>query len=174
MAIFPLSILVTQQLFQLRCTYFYSHFERRTHSKFHHINFYSDNPEHRPRSRLLYLQLLDTTLLAPQSKTEATINKMPSQQITEQQKELDLILIRELVERVAEFRREGKSGRVQYELHRRRLRQYYADLGSRIVDANDGGESSTPRRCAHCQDLRISNHCLKNGGCDADKGKRPA
>ncbi|KAI1648380.1 uncharacterized protein F4817DRAFT_314994 [Daldinia loculata] len=105
---------------------------------------------------------------------------MSAQLVTEQQKELDLLLIRELVEKVAEFRREGKAGRAQYELHRRRLRQYYADLGNQAAKEDDGGESSrqadtnTPRRCAHCKDLRISSHCLKNGGCPVDDGKRPA
>ncbi|KAI1658905.1 hypothetical protein F4813DRAFT_388162 [Daldinia decipiens] len=105
---------------------------------------------------------------------------MPYQLVTEQQKELDLLLICELVEKVKEFRREGKTGRAQYELHRRRLRQYYADLGNQAANGDDGGESShqsntkTPRRCGHCKDLRISSHCLKNGGCPVGNGKQPA
>ncbi|KAI1479699.1 hypothetical protein F4774DRAFT_409529 [Daldinia eschscholtzii] len=108
---------------------------------------------------------------------------MPSRLVTEQQRELDFLLISELFERVTEFRREGKTARAQQELHRRRLRNYYADLKEEAAKERDNGESSrqtdaitpkTPRRCEYCKDLKISNQCLKNGGCAVDNGKRPA
>ncbi|KAI1802927.1 hypothetical protein F4811DRAFT_554317 [Daldinia bambusicola] len=109
---------------------------------------------------------------------------MPSQEIIEQQREHDYLLISELFEKIREFRREGKAVRAQQELHRRRLQNYYADLREQAAEEqDDNGEGSRqtdtanpniPRRCAHCKNLKISEQCLKKGGCLVDHDQRPA
>ncbi|KAI8956771.1 hypothetical protein F5Y11DRAFT_353286 [Daldinia sp. FL1419] len=107
------------------------------------------------------------------------IDGMPPKKVTGRQRHLDLLLISELVERVAEFGRQGKTMRAHEELHRRRIRQFYTDINAAAAIAQDGGESSRQedadgsvlKRCPNCKGLRFSEECLKKGGCPFSQDK---